>query len=64
MIYHIAQTFLMRCLLLLVKNEVTYRIRVRFIWGDFEAYKKLPTYHAMLWHPYRWTYASWERILK
>jgi hypothetical protein len=52
-------------LFLLVRNEMTYRIRIAFIDDDDlypDAYKRLPRYRVMSDHPkhyLRWTKRQW-----
>lgn len=36
------------CLFMLVRNEWVYRSRIGLLWADYEAYKRLPSYGAMM----------------
>lgn len=58
------------CVVGLIKNELTYRIRSKWIeqiysspnWFDLR--KHLPEYSTTFWDMKRWTYISFEDYLK
>ena len=53
---------LLYCFIMLIRNNIVYLIRTRFIDLNYDYYKKLPSYVKMLfiyWN--KWTYRSWVR---
>ena len=49
--------FLILCLVMLVRNEVIYRINIRAINEDEDI--QLPDYDAMMWQITKWKYEHW-----
>lgn len=52
------------CFFLLIRNNIVYNIRTKFLYENEKLYDKLPTYEKML-YKYIWifTYKGWLRFV-
>ena len=64
LIFASALGFAIHCAIILVRNELLYKICTRCVDEDYEIYHKLPSYKTMLYQWDKWTYKQFTKGLK
>jgi hypothetical protein len=54
-------TAILWCILALIRNNLTYKIRIRAIEENWEAYNAGPGYKEMMWDLRHWTYKGFYK---
>lgn len=56
--------FVIFVIILFVKNEKNYSVRIKFLEENREYYNLLPDYNYMVFCLHLWTYAQWAKYVE